>query len=189
MESTLQIIVDAIKERMDDPAVEFSIGETKRHEKEGPNRVIIVRKGGDIQPIRTTAGPIRVKHMGRTVQFYRSYDDVMQIEAHIAAESPMRLEVTQRKLLNATKALFGTSSQPGTYAVVTEADKAGVTHAGKTYGLQLFTWRVTIAHERRHQLGRENANELSPKIPVTELVEINEIATVYTLLPAAPAAT
>jgi hypothetical protein len=195
VESTLDVVVDAIRERFNaapvpfDKPVAFGVGLTKLSEKDGPRRVVIVRKGGQITDIRTTSGPIKVKHMGRWVQFYRSYDDVMQIEAHLVAPSSSEIEMLQRRLLNVTKDMFGTSSQPGGYAVVTEADKAGVTHNGKTYAVQQFTWRVTIARERRHQLGRENASELSPKIPVTELVEINEIATVYTLLPAAPAGT
>jgi hypothetical protein len=184
LQTTLEIIADALRERMGSD-VEIDIGETALHEKMGNTRIVIVRRGGQITDILGTAGPIRVRHMGRIVQFYRTYDDVMQIEAHLTAPSGVELEVLQRRLLNAARLLFGTSSRPGSYAVRTDDDKSGKVHGGKAYAVQTFTWRVTIARERTHQLGRENASELSPKIPVTELVEINEIRTVYTLQSAA----
>jgi hypothetical protein len=186
-ESTLSLIVGFLRDQLRDPTVEFAIGESARHEKSQLDRVVWVHRGG------TTDSPSwngyrDVKTGGRFVRFYPSYDDVMNVEAHITALNEARWETIRRKILNATKDLFGTASRPGSYDKVTDGDKAGVIHGGQVKAVHQFAWRTTIARERRHSLGREPLAELSPSIPATELVTINGIAFAQTImpLPAAP---
>jgi putative NIF3 family GTP cyclohydrolase 1 type 2 len=185
VQSTIETVIDAIRTEVNDASIAHAVGENARFENAPLDRVVWVHKGGDIQPA-TWNGPKRVPVNGRVVQFYPAYDDVLTVEAHITAKSEERFEVIRRKLLNATKDLFGTCSSPGRYDKVTEAAKAGTIHGGQVKAVQQFSWRMSIGRERTHQLGRETSSELSPSLPVTELAFISAVSFTYTILPSAP---
>lgn len=171
MASTFQQLVDGLREYIDEPRLTFDVGERARSKNDSPPRVVWVATGGQILPA-TLNGRMQLSIDGVPVACFPAYDDVITVEAHIWAESAERFERIQQKLLSGCRMLFGTASQPGAYVIDTESGRSGNVHGDFTKGVQLFTWRTTVAHTRRQQIGAAETREVGPKMPAQQLVTI-----------------
>jgi hypothetical protein len=165
MSSTLELLTDAVKEHINDPAVTFNFGRKHLAENGAPPRVTWVPLSGEILPARLL-GPIVSTVQGRKVRIYPIYQDAVTIEAHIWAQNFERLEELHRILLGATKTLFGTDSRPSGYQLPTEQERSGYSHGEFAKAVQLFTWSTTVASTQKTTPGPDAGTKVPTRLTV-----------------------
>lgn len=166
MASAFIVLADAIRERVRWPDGDIFWGTSRRGlvEHTGSTRVVWIRTGGNIT---RNVNPGRVRVEGVPEKFRPIYANEIDVEAHILADGNDAFERLHARILSATREVFGPASEPGRYAIETEAERAGVIRAGLVKGVQQFRWSVVVG-----QMEDASTGELSPGIPTRRLVTV-----------------
>lgn len=169
--STLDILVDAVKQQMADSSISFATGVKALSEHTSPPRIVFVRTGGTIDESRF-GGPTDYVHTdGKTYRLKRIHDDIANIQAHVWAADEEKWERLRQRLLSAVRTVFSKASEAGDYSVDTEGPAAGHVHLDTVSGWQVFKWRLNVC-ETVIRAQKGDANELGPMVPVRALVTV-----------------
>jgi hypothetical protein len=167
MPSTLEVLCNAVRARMEDLQGEnsWAVGEKHLHANANPPRIVWVPIGGRIESpdlrsdvLYTLDG---VQYKARHI-----HDDHLTVQAHIWAADYEKWERLRGRLHSAVRQCFGTASTPGQYGITTEAQRSGYTVLG-TAGIQQFTWKLKVCEFT----GRER-REAGTLVPFKALVTV-----------------
>jgi hypothetical protein len=167
-------LVYAVHQRFADPTVEYYTGKEGLDLNTSPRRIVWLHAGGKVSPTRVSGRRLSADGAYYYTPLYAAEADV---RAHIWAPNYPDAEALWVRLLSAVKGELCGASTPGEYAIPTQDERAGFTHADYTLFVQAFTWSMMVS------AAEPGATQIAPTIHGSQAVVLIAQTHVCSILP------